>query len=228
MNTHYIFQKAMSSTNPHAILEVGRIFERMGAYDFAMPLYQRVHNFAFSFGAMARGTPIAGTNGAVIPPGRYWIDLVDDNKRKAWTNWTIYKPEIKVEKSDWEAGDPQHVVQTVIFVIPSTATNYGMPGVLFPTQVLGFPTIADTVVQKQADTVQRPPPMTYTDAAREVMSTSSQALGSVAQGVGTLASDVGKGLGQGLGLSTTKMALLGAGLLVGLFFLNRMMPIPKL
>lgn len=212
----------MTSDNAIAIAEVAGLFHGMGALQFAAKLYQRAHELGTLFGAMARGTPIAGTNGAVIPPGRYWLDLVNDNTRKAWVDWTVSKPEVVIERSDWQAGDPQHVVQTVFFTIPSNATNYGMPGVIFPTQVLGFPTIATPATQTQADTVQRPPPMTYADAAKEVATTYQQAVQSgvksVAQAAGSTAGAVTKGAFEGLGLTTPK--LIGLGVIAGLLLIT--------
>jgi hypothetical protein len=209
-----IFRQAMSSKNRDAVLRVAQLFHAMGDFAKAKQLYQRTYQFGFAFGAMARGTPIAGTNGAVIPPGRYWIDLTTDEKRKAWVNFTVDKPEVIVEKTDWDAGTPQNVVETVIFTIPPTANNYGKPGVLFPTKVLGFPTIAAATVKSKEDTVQRPAPMTYTEAAKEVVTTSGKAVGTA---VGTGVKSLGEGVSAGLGVSPTVLWLgLGTAALLAL------------
>ena len=100
-----IFQKAVASKKPEAIYEVARAFEAMGVVDKASVLYQRAHGLAvFAFGAMARGTPVKDTNGAVIPPGRYWLDAMGD-KRKALTDWIKSKPEIRVETTEDHADE---------------------------------------------------------------------------------------------------------------------------
>jgi hypothetical protein len=203
-----IFQKAVASKKPEAIYEVARAFEAMGVVDKASVLYQRAHGLAvFAFGAMARGTPVKDTNGAVIPPGRYWLDAMGD-KRKALTDWIKSKPEIRVETTEDHADENRLFV---IFTIPPTANNYGLSGVFFPTNVLGFPTIA-AGVQNSQDTIQRPDAMTSTDV-----------LASVGKVVGTTT----KSFGEGLGLSPTKLALIGAGALVSVLLLNRFM-MPRL
>jgi hypothetical protein len=203
-----IFQKAVASKKPEAIYEVARAFEAMGVVDKASVLYQRAHGLAvFAFGAMARGTPVKDTNGAVIPPGRYWLDAMGD-KRKALTDWIKSKPEIRVETTEDHADENRLFV---IFTIPPTANNYGLSGVFFPTTVLGFPTIA-AGVQNSQDTIQRPDAMTSTDV-----------LASVGKVVGTTT----KSFGEGLGLSPTKLALIGAGALVSVLLLNRFM-MPRL
>jgi hypothetical protein len=86
-----------------------------------------------------------------------------------------------------------------------------LSGVFFPTNVLGFPTIA-AGVQNSQDTIQRPDAMTSTDV-----------LASVGKVVGTTT----KSFGEGLGLSPTKLALIGAGALVSVLLLNRFM-MPRL
>lgn len=207
-----IFRKAMVSNKPQAILEVGRAFHALGDFRKAKILHERAVTMTWTFGAMSRGTPIDGTNGAVIPPGRYWIDLVNQEKRKAWVNWTIDKPEVTVEKSEWMASDPEHVIETVIFSIPSTANNYGLPGVFFPTKVLGFPTIAEPeVIKSKADTVQRPPPLTHLDAVSEVPGVLSEGLQSgvkyTAETVGKAAGSLASGIGQGFGLSPSQLLI---------------------
>jgi hypothetical protein len=203
-----IFQKAVASKKPEAIYKVARAFEAMGVVDKASVLYQRAHGLTvFAFGAMARGTPVKDTNGAVIPPGRYWLDAMGD-KRKALTDWIKSKPEIRVETTEDHADENRLFV---IFTIPPTANNYGLSGVFFPTNVLGFPTIA-AGVQSSQDTIQRPDAMTSTDV-----------LASVGKVVGTTT----KSFGEGLGLSPTKLALIGAGALVSVLLLNRFM-MPRL
>jgi len=230
-----IFQKAMVSVKPEAIIEVARAFEALMVTDKAWYLYQRVHMLQqwgqgqhFGFGAMARGTPIKGTNGAVIPPGRYWIDVVNDEKRKAWVNWTMDKPEVTVEKTEWSTdADAQHVVSTVIFTIPSTTTNYGLPGVFFPTNILGFPTIADATIQGKADTVKRPAPMTSLQALAETPALLGQGIQSGVQYTAETIGTAVKGIGQGLGVTTSTLAMMGIGLIVSLVLLNRLM-IPRI
>jgi hypothetical protein len=130
------------------------------------------------------------------------------DKRKALTDWIKSKPEIRVETTEDHADENRLFV---IFTIPPTANNYGLSGVFFPTNVLGFPTIA-AGVQNSQDTIQRPDAMTSTDV-----------LASVGKVVGTTT----KSFGEGLGLSPTKLALIGAGALVSVLLLNRFM-MPRL
>jgi len=256
---HEIFEKAMNSMNPDAILEVAQCFQdlenaegqdentdenlnepnreppRFNEYkEMANLLYTRIsileqpirYSPTFAFGAMARGTPIAGTNGAVIPPGRYWTDLTDDSHRKAWVDLTTDKPEIKIEKSTWSA-DAGRVIETVIFSIPPTASNYGLPGVFWPTKILGFPTIAGPAdspysVQSKADTVQRPPPMTHTEAFTELPGMLEHSIDYVAEAAGKAAGAAAKGATGGLGITTGEGIAIGVAALVGLFLLNRL------
>jgi len=257
-----IFKKAMVSLNPDAILEVAGAFGDLGEEDIAQALYTRVslleapsrvmptfgtqgNGRRTTFGAMQRGTPIPNTNGAVIPPGRYWIDVIGDAKRKAWIDWSASKPEVIIEKSEYSAdnlNDPNQVMATIIFSIPPTANNFGHPGVFFPTQVLGFPTIAGAAddpyaIHSKADTVQRAAPMTYTDAAIEVISKAPKVIGRgaqqsvryVAETAGKAVGDVLRGTGDSLGLpkftlpSPTTMMLIGAGVLVSLILIGRIM-----
>lgn len=108
---------------------------------------------------LARGTPVPGTDGAVIPPGRYWLDSFADakNTRKQFLDWLKSKPEVKQETSQEDAdSDPPHLFS--IFVVPAGVSNFGLAGVLFPTKALGFPTVAPPSVTSSDDTVQRPPP----------------------------------------------------------------------
>jgi hypothetical protein len=120
------------------------------------------------FGAMARGTPQG--DGAVIPPGRYWIDAFNE-KRDELTAWKKGKPEVKFETTE-EDLDTNRLF--VIFSIPKTASNFGLPGVWFPTKSLGFPTIADTTVQSSDDTVQKPPAPTSADVLTDIASGAGQ------------------------------------------------------
>ncbi len=104
---------------------------------------------------MARGVPV--NDGAVIPPGRYWLDAFGD-KRTVFLDWKKGKPEVKLENTTEDAdSDPPHLF--VIFRIPAGSSNFGSPGVFFPTKTLGFPTVAGPEVQGVDDTVQRPPPV---------------------------------------------------------------------
>jgi hypothetical protein len=181
-----------------------------------------------AFGAMARGTPIKGTNGAVIPPGRYWIDLVDDTKRKTWVDLTVDKPEITIEKSEWSADVPGHVIEHIIFSVPSTASNYGLPGIFFPTQIIGFPTLAGSAsnpyaVHSKADTVQRPSSMTHAEAMTEIPDLFAKGLQHSVEYVAETAGKAASSAAKGVGLGTSTLALIGVGTLVGLFLLNRLM-----
>lgn len=193
-----IFRQAMASKNREGILRVAQAFHGLGEFVKAKSLYRRAYSFGFAFGAMARGTPIDGTDGAVIPPGRYWIDLIGDNREKFKIFYAM-KPEVTVEKIEHADSNRDFA----IFIIPPFASNYGMAGVLFPTKVLGFPTIADASIHTSADTVQRPPPMTYTEAAKEVAGTAGKAIGTTVKAGST-------GLAAGLGVSPTTLWL-GAG-----------------
>ena len=216
MNAQYeaIFRRAMVSTNPQAILAVARAFEALMATQHAWRLYQRAFALgqAFAFGAMARGVPIKDTNGAVIPPGRYWLD-VPSSKRAAFTDWKKGKPEVRIETTE---DDTDTNMLFVIFVIPPTASNFALPGVFFPTQVLGFPTIAGPTVQAKQDTGTVPEGESSADVLADITGAIGKAIGSV-----------GKGASEGLGISTTKLALIGVGALAGLFLLNRLL-IPRL
>lgn len=215
-----IFRKAMASHRPQAILEVSRAFYDIGDTTKAKILHEHAVTMTWtprntwrgiSFGAMARGTPVKGTNGAVIPPGRYWQDIIGEPSKKAWNEWIKGKPEVHVETTEDHTDENRLFV---IFNVPTTASNYGMPGVFFPTQVLGFPTVAAASVTSSADTIQRPDPMTST----EVLQQMAQSTGAVA-----------KSFGQGLGLTPTKLALIGGVTLVTLILVSRIMtPMPKL
>jgi hypothetical protein len=229
-----IFQKALHSRNPKAILAVSNAFREMGEFYKAKALYECVYPISITFGAMARGIPVPNTNGAVVPPGRYWIDVIGDAKRKAWVDWSVSKPEVTIEKSEYSADnlkDPNQVMMTVIFSIPPTANNFGHPGVFFPTQVLGFPTIAGPAnspysVQSKPDTVQRPAPIGYMDAVKELPSIYSKELEHsieyIADAAGRAAGAAAKGAGAGLGISTTNVILIGVATLASLFLLARM------
>jgi hypothetical protein len=220
MNTQYeaIYQKALQSNNCEVIVRVAQCFATIGETDKASILNARARLLRLydrkrvGFGAMARGTPIASTNGAVIPPGRYWIDL-SKAQEKAFTDWSQGKPEVHVESTE-DNGERLFIILT----IPTTANNYGLPGVFYPTQVLGFPTIAAANVTSSADTISRPDPFTYTEAAKEIAESVGEVLGA-----GT------KGASKGLGISTTTIVLFSVGALVALMLVNRiMMPIPRI
>lgn len=229
-----IFQKATVSTKPKAILEVARAFEALGATDKAWQLYNRAYMLRhrpnqFGFGASVRGTPIAGTDGAVIPPGRYWLNIPKYNtdvKRSKWLNFTMDHPEVKEEKREY-SGTADNLIMTVFFIIPPTANNYGLPGVHFPTTILGFPTIADASVKSAADTIKRPSPMTSLEALAETPALLGQGIQSGVQYTAETVGKAAKGVTEGLGLSNTTLVVMGVGLVVGLVLLNRLM-IPRL
>jgi hypothetical protein len=234
IDTESIFQKALRSNKTKPIIAVSDAFEEMGESHKAKMLYKHIYANAISFGAMARGIPVPNTNGAVVPPGRYWIDVIGDAKRKAWIYWSVSKPEVTIEKSEYSADnlkDPNQVMMTVIFSIPPTANNFGHPGVFFPTQVLGFPTIAGPAnspysVQSKPDTVQRPAPMTYMEASKEVITKVPKGLSHsveyIADTAGKAIGSAVKGAGEGLGISTTNVILIGVATLASLFLLARM------
>lgn len=239
MNRKYesIFQKAMVSGRPEVILEVANAFYEMGYINRAKALKERATTMTWiagvncAFGAMSRGTPIAGTNGAVIPPGRYWID-VPDTHLKVWIDWLNSKPEVHVEKSELVTA-PDMAVHTLIFTIASNASNYGLPGVFFPTQVLGFPTIADSSIQSKADTLRRPAPMTHLEAAAAAPGVLAQGLQGgvsyVAETAGKTVGSAAKGIKEGADLSKSDMILIGVGAVVLMFLLNKfMMPMGPL
>lgn len=199
-----IFQKALGSSNPTAVFEVARAFEAIGVVDKARPLYQHARSL-FSFGAMARGTPIPNTNGAVIPPGRYWQDIIGEPAKKAWSEWIKGKPEVHVETTEDHIDDNRLFV---IFTIPTNANNYGKAGVFFPTKVLGFPSIAPSNITSSQDTVQRPDPVTSSDVLAEMAKTAGKTT---------------KSFGEGLGVTPTTLALIGGGLLIALLLASRIM-----
>lgn len=218
MNTQHeaIFRKAMVSGKPQAILEVARAFYEMGDVQKAHVLHNRAVTMTWigginvSFGAMARGTPIKGTNGAVIPPGRYWQDFIGDAAKKAWAEWIKNKPEVHVETTEDHSDDNRIFA---IFNIPATANNYGLPGVFYPTQLIGFPTIAPASITSSADTVKRPDPVTSAD----VLADMAKAAGKTT-----------KSFGEGLGVTPTTLALFGGAALIAIILVSRiMMPIPK-
>jgi hypothetical protein len=217
-----IFQRAMVSMRPEAIFEVAKAFEAMADVGRASLLYQRVHTLVdglprVAFGAIARGTPITGTNGAVIPPGRYWQDIIGDSAKKEWTDWKKSKPEVRIETTEDDIDGNRWFV---IFIVPPTANNFGLKGVFFPTNVLGFPTIAEGVTTSQ-DTVQRPDDPTSAEVFSDITGGIGKAIGSAA-----------KGASEGLGFSTTKFVMIGLGAIVTLVLLNRivmpMLPIPHI
>jgi len=127
-------------------------------------------NSGSDIGVMERGVPIPDTQGAVIPPGRYWLDVFNQT---VFTDWLHEKPEVQVETTE-DKGD-NHVFY--IFSIPSSATNYGKPGVWFPTVQLGFPTIASAGVQSSDDTVQKPDAPTPTEVAKDFFKTAGEVTG---------------------------------------------------
>jgi hypothetical protein len=162
--------------------------------------------FGADFGAMARGTPIAGTNGAVIPPGRYWIDTFDDAKgtRTQFLKWLSQKPEVHVETNQesnsdpfWDAANSGPNRLFTIFTIPKTASNYGISGVWFPTQALGFPTISTDAVNSSDDTVQKPDAPTSTEIAEDIARSIGKITGAGTQG---LVENVSSGVVLKLGL----------------------------
>jgi hypothetical protein len=220
-----IFKRGLVSNNPEAILAVADAFYAIGQSHKARVLRGRAYRMSYTFGAMARGTPIAGTNGAVIPPGRYWID-VPDNHLKTWIDWLNSKPEVHVEKSELVTATDM-AVHTLIFTIASNASNYGLSGVFFPTQLLGFPTIADSNVRSKADIMNRPAPMTRLEAMAAAPGVIAQGLQGgvqyVAETAGKVVGSAAKGVKEGSELSTTQMVMIGIGTLVGLFMLNRVM-----
>jgi hypothetical protein len=213
MNSEAIFRKAMVSSRPQAILEVASCFERLGDTIKAKVLRERVITMSWTFGAMARGTAITGTNGAVIPPGRYWQDIIGDPAKKAWAEWVKSKPEVHIETTEDHVDDNRLFV---IFTIPLNASNYGMSGVFFPTKVLGFPSIASSQVTGSQDTIQRPDPMTSADTLAKIAETIGQTAGAAA-----------KGAGQGLGITPTKLALIGLGVVATALLFGHFM-IPKI
>lgn len=158
------------------------------------------------FGAEARGTVPQGVTGAaVIPPGRYWLDLFGANI-EFFQNWAKSKPEVRIESTEQNQDiSPAHAF--VIFSIPPTANNYGMPGVLFPTVKLGFPEIADSTVHSSDDTVQKPPPPSATD----VLHDAGTALGGAGQG---LVSSLSTGTMLKIGLGVAAILLLKKAILL--------------
>lgn len=237
-----IFRKAMRSKNQGAVLRVASVFERIGDHNKARTLYRRalphhraLPHFKFQFGASVRGTPIAGTDGAVIPPGRYWLNIVGtpqysgEVKRSKWLNFTMDHPEVIEEKREY-SGTADNLILTVFFTIPPTATNYGLPGVHFPTSILGFPTIAGPA-QSLADTSSRPPQMTSLEAIAEIPNLLGQGVQSgvqyTAETLGKAAGHAAKGVSEGLGgIPTKTLVLMGIGAIVGLALLNRL-TLPK-
>lgn len=159
------------------------------------PRYSTEYRFGFGsdfgaadFGAMARGTAIANTNGAVIPPGRYWLDTFDDLKgtRTQFMKWLTQKPEVRVETTQEDSeSNPRRLF--TIFTIPANASNYGVAGVWFPTVALGFPTIAPaagkTAVTQSDDTVQKPSAPTSTEVAKDIANSLGSILGAGTKGV---------------------------------------------
>jgi hypothetical protein len=137
--------------------------------------------FGSDFGAVERGIKPAGvTDAAVIPPGRYWLDVYGDKIARFHT-WAQGKPEVLIETSQEDtSASPPHLF--VIFSIPTTASNFGMSGVLFPTTDLGFPEGADASVQSADDVVQKPAAETSGQVFSNIVHTTSDAAGTAAQG----------------------------------------------
>lgn len=122
------------------------------------------------FGGIVRG--VAQGDGAVIPPGRYWTDVFGD-KRQVFLDWAKSKPEVQIQSTQEDNdADPPHLF--VVLTIPTTSSNFGSPGVWYPTKALGFLTVADSTVHTSDDVVQRPPPPTSGDI-----------LGSMGSGIGS-------------------------------------------
>lgn len=144
--------------------------------------------FGADFGAMERGQAIPNTNGAVIPPGRYWLDSFDDanGTRTQFMAWLAQKPEVKVESTQ-EFTDSSPTRLFTIFTIPTTANNYGKSGVWFPTTALGFPEIAPATgtaaVTSSDDTVVKPDAPTATDIAKQIAGSIGQVAGSGTKGL---------------------------------------------
>lgn len=150
-------------------------------------------------GAMERGVPIPNTNGAVIPPGRYWLDVFA-NTQAAMNTWLSQKPEVRVETTE-DKGDG-HVFY--IFSIPADAGNFGKPGVWFPTVQLGFPTIAPSSVTTSDDTVQKPDAPTSTDVAKDFFKSVGEITGA---GTSSLLDNVSTG-------TLVKLALVGGAIIL--------------
>lgn len=132
----------------------------------------------FDFGAEEKGKTAPGmpAGHAVIPPGRYWLDVYGD-KIPAFLAWAQSKPEVHLEttQNDTEST-PEHLF--VIFSVPPTASNFGLSGVDFSTATFGFPEVAPATVQSSDDVVQKPPPPTASDVLADAASAIGGALGS--------------------------------------------------
>ena len=80
--------------------------------------------------------------------------------------------------------------------------------------MLGFPTIASANVTGSQDTVQRPDPVTSADVLAQMAKSAGQTT---------------KSFGEGLGLTPTKLALIGGAALAIVVLLSRIaMPIPRI
>ena len=142
---------------------------------------RRFSNADASFG-MERGVAIPNTNGAVIPPGRYWLDTFT-NTQAAFNTWLAEKPEVRLESTQDAQDSTGHVFN--IFTIPSSATNYGKPGVWFPTTQLGFPTSAAPDVTSSDDTVQKPDAPTSGDVIADFAKTTGKVTSGILDNIST-------------------------------------------
>lgn len=136
------------------------------------------------FGSVERGVmPPGVTDSRVIPPGRYWLDVFGGNIQ-LFQSWLHSKPEVHVETSqeDTESSPPRLFA---IFTIPSTASNFGMSGVLFPTNALGFPSDADATIHSSEDTVQKPSAPTSADILADITGAAGKASGSLLSNIDT-------------------------------------------
>ena len=136
---------------------------------------------AVDFGAEERGKTAPGVPAghAVIPPGRYWLDVYGD-KIATFLAWSQSKPEVHIETTQQDSeSTPAHLF--VIFTVPASASNFGLPGVDFSTTTFGFPEIAAPGVTSSDDVVQKPPPPTAAGMLADAAGALGGALGAGAK-----------------------------------------------
>ena len=105
---------------------------------------------------------------APLPPGRYWLDVVDSPKSPTavddWNAWVLANAaKVKVETSQETAasgGNPHRLF--VIFNVKDF--------VFFPSGNFGFPSFAPTTIQSEDDTIKAPDPAPLLPSFGDVVS----------------------------------------------------------
>jgi hypothetical protein len=105
---------------------------------------------------------------APIPPGRYWLDVVESPKAPTavddWNAWVLANSKkVKVESTEdtpASGGNPHRLF--VIFNV--------LDFVFFPSGNFGFPSFAPSTIHSEADTIKAPDPEPLLPSFGDVLS----------------------------------------------------------